>query len=222
MVIIKKVEKGDVKYITSIAELHRKAFQNFFLTQLGLPFLKTLYKGYINDDKSGIVVAEIKGELVGFMAYSTDYSGFYRRILHKYFVQFVFYAFLAVVFHPLFCKRLFRALRKSEDVRKEEVYVELASICVNPNMEKQGIGSMLIQYLKANTDFSVYKYINLETDACGNDAINQFYLKNGFQIARQYITNEGRKMNEYRFYGKNNRGNFEPSGGRRSELVHSI
>ena len=49
---------------------------------------------------------------------------------------------------------------------------------------------------------TAYKYINLETDACDNDAVNNFYLRNGFQLARNYVTAEGRKMNEYRYYGE--------------------
>ena len=56
--------------------------------------------------------------------------------------------------------------------------------------------------LKEITDFSVYEYINLETDACGNDAANKFYIKNGFRLARSYVTAEGRKMNEYRYHGE--------------------
>ena len=80
--------------------------------------------------------------------------------------------------------------------------MELASICVNPKAEGRGIGSQLIDKLKDITDFAIYSYINLETDACDNDAVNKFYMKNGFKLARSYVTPEERKMNEYRYYGE--------------------
>ena len=77
--------------------------------------------------------------------------------------------------------------------------MELASICVEPEMSGQGIGSILINYLKSIVDFDVYSYINLETDADHNDLANRFYIKNGFVLYRVYSTTEGRKMNEYHF-----------------------
>ena len=203
MVSIRKLDKTEDKsYIAAISRLHVKAFPNFFLTQLGLPFLKTLYNGYLEDENSGIIVAELNGKLVGFIAYSNEYSKFYKGLLKKHLIRFAFCSLLAVIRHPSFCRRLLGAFKKSDDVKKEEPYVELASICVNPKVGKRGIGTMLIQHLKEVTDFSAYAYINLETDACDNDVVNQFYIRNGFQLAREYVTAEGRKMNEYRYYGE--------------------
>ena len=57
MVSIRKLDKTeDEGYIAAISRLHVKAFPDFFLTQLGLPFLKMLYKGYLEDKNSGIIV----------------------------------------------------------------------------------------------------------------------------------------------------------------------
>lgn len=202
MVSIQVLNKADGNYITRLSKLHMAAFPDFFLTQLGLPFLKTLYKGYMEDENSGIIVAEINGKLAGFIAYSNEYSKFYKGLLKRHLIRFAFCSLLAVIQHPSFCKRLLGAFKKSDDVKKEEAYVELASICVNPKAGGKGIGSSLIDKLKYITDFAIYEYINLETDACNNDVVNKFYLKNGFQLARSYVTAEGRKMNEYRYYGE--------------------
>lgn len=200
MVSIHVLNKADGNYITKISKLHMAAFPNFFLSQLGLPFLKTLYRGYMEDENSGIIVAEINGKLAGFIAYSNEYSEFYKGLLKRRLIQFAFCSLLAVIKHPFFFKRLLGAFKKSDDAKKEEAYVELASICVNPKNEGKGIGSRLIDKLKEITDFTIYEYINLETDACDNEAVNKFYMKNGFQLARSYVTAEGRKMNEYRYY----------------------
>ena len=61
------------------------------------------------------------------------------------------------------------------------------------------MGSALIDYLKGIVDFNTYAYINLETDADGNEDVNKFYVKNGFVLEREFVTAEGRRMNEYRF-----------------------
>ena len=39
--------------------------------------------------------------------------------------------------------------------------------------------------------------IYLTTDDSNNEAVNAFYRKCGFRIERQYVTPEGRSMNEY-------------------------
>ena len=167
MISIRKLDNADDKYITTLSKLHMTAFPNFFLTQLGLPFLKTLYRGYMEDENSGILVAEINGKLAGFIAYSNEYSKFYKGLLKRHLIRFAACSLLAVIRHP--------------------------------KAGGKGIGSRLIDKLKDITDFTAYKYINLETDACDNDAVNNFYLRNGFQLARSYVTAEGRKMNEYSY-----------------------
>ena len=187
------------KRIDELVKLHQHAFPTFFLTQLGSPFLKTLYKGYLDDKESGIIIAEDKGQILGFIAYSNDYPHFYKGLIKHKIIQFAWCSFLATIRHPSFAKRLLRAFKKSDSVIKNEKYVELASICTDPSIEGKGIGTALIKKLISKIDFNVYSYISLETDADNNDKVNKFYKKNGFTLSRQYITPEGRKMNEYHY-----------------------
>ena len=199
MVEIRELEMASSDYIKAIAELHKRAFNSFFLTQLGIPFLRTLYIGYMDDKDSGLIVAEDGSRLVGFIAYSNDYPRFYKGLIKNHLLKFAFCSAGAAIRHPSIIKRLLGAFKKSESVIKEEKYVELASICVDPEIESKGVGTALIDYLKGIVDFNTYAYINLETDADGNDAVNRFYVKNGFELEREFITAEGRRMNEYRF-----------------------
>ena len=193
------IEEKDKARIAELVKLHKKAFPGFFLTQLGSLFLETLYKGYLDDKNSGIIVAESQDIIVGFIAYSYDYPNFYKGLLKHKIIVFAWCSFLAFLRHPSYAKRLFGAFHKSEAVEKNEKYVELASICVDPSMKGHGIGSALIDYLKSRVDFQFYAYIMLETDADNNQNVNDFYVKNGFKISKTYVTPEGRKMNEYRF-----------------------
>ena len=199
MALIRELKETEKQLITNIAELHRRAFPHFFLTQLGISFLKTLYKGYLEDNESGIIVAEEDEKLVGFIAYSNDYSRFYKGLIKHHLFKFAICSAGATIRHPSFIKRILGAFKKSNSVAKEERYVELASICVEPRIENHGVGTQLIDFLKGFVDFNKYAFINLETDADGNDSVNKFYLKNGFELARQFTTAEGRRMNEYRY-----------------------
>lgn len=199
MVCIHELENANPEFIRTIAELHRRAFPAFFLTQLGIPFLRTLYTGYIEDIDSGIIVAEDEGRLVGFIAYSKDYPKFYKGLIKNHLIRFAVCSLSAVICHPKFIKRVLGAFKKSESVVKEEQYVELASICVDPSVAGKGIGSELVDYFKGIIDFDRFAYINLETDAVNNDDANRFYQKNGFILSRTFTTAEGRRMNEYRY-----------------------
>ena len=201
---IRELSGNNQVYIRELVSLHSQAFPDFFLTKLGEPFLRTLYKGYLDDPNSGIIVAEDNCSLLGFIAYSNDYPGFYKRLIKEKIVQFAWCSFLAVLRHPLFIKRILGAFGKSDSVVKDQKYVELASICVSPSAEGRGVGSALIDYLKSMVDFSEYAYINLETDADDNEKAIEFYLKNGFVLAREYYTREKRRMHEYRYAEKTN------------------
>nr|WP_296486043.1 GNAT family N-acetyltransferase [uncultured Acetatifactor sp.] len=199
--VIKKLDKITSECINNIAELHKKAFPSFFLTQLGVPFLRVLYTGYMEDKDSGIIIAEEKNKLVGFIAYSNDYPRFYNGLIKNHIVKFALCSLGAAIRHPAFIKRLLGAFKKSKSVERNTKYVELASICVEPRIKSHGVGTALINYLKGIVDFNIYAYINLETDADGNDGVNMFYKKNGFELVRQFTTAEGRRMNEYNYKG---------------------
>ena len=198
-IIIRKLNDPNKSQLVRISRLHMKAFPDFFLTKLGFSFLSTLYTGYAEDADSGIIVAEVKGKIIGFIAYSNDYARFYKGLIKHHIIRFAVCSAFAAIRHPSYIKRLLGAFKKSDSVVKVEKYVELASICVDPRVKSKGLGTALIDYLKKLVDFNEYKYINLETDADGNDAVNKFYVKNGFVLSRQYETTEGRRMNEYRF-----------------------
>lgn len=195
--IIRETDSINRAVVNAIAKLHKKAFPGFFLSQLGIPFLRTLYKGYLEDDNSGIIVAEDESKTVGFIAYSYDYPLFFKGLIRRHIIKFALCSLGAVIRHPTFAKRLLGAFKKSESVVRDEKYVELASICVDPEIRCRGIGTQLVEYLKRAVDFEKYSYINLETDAIGNDNANCFYVKNGFVLRRSFVTAEGRKMNEY-------------------------
>lgn len=199
---IKEIASHDRKSIEQVVTIHLDTFQGFFLTFLGRGFLRQMYQSYCEHESSCLLVAlDEENRLVGFLAYSVDMSGLYKFMIKRRLVAFAWYAFGAFLRKPKVFMRLVRAFLKPGESKREENYVELASIGVRPDTKACGVGSHLISELKRRVDFEKYAYITLETDAVNNDPANQFYLKNGFVVERTYTTHEGRLMNEYHYRG---------------------
>lgn len=201
MVTIRKVKSDEKKTINEIVAIHLNTFTGFFLTFMGKGFLKQMYQSYCEHDESGLLVAEDDGKAIGFLAYSSNFSGLYKFMIKTRIVQFGWYSIGAFFRRPSAFMHIIKAFLKPGEAKRKENYVELSSIGVDPNVKSKGIGSALIEELKKLVDFEKYAYITLETDAVNNEGAIHFYEKNGFVRERMFKTDEGRKMYEYRFKG---------------------
>ena len=200
MTKIVELKEADKAALDAVVRIHLQTFQGFFLTFMGKGFLKQLYRSYCDHPESGLLVALNEENVpVGFLAYSGALSDLYKYMIKRRLIPFGWYAAGAFFRKPKVFMRLVRAFLKPGESKREEAYVELASIGVSPEMKGAGIGSQLIDALKERVDLNRYAYINLETDAVDNEAANGFYVKNGFVLTRTFATAEGRQMNEYRF-----------------------
>ena len=200
---IREVGKNEKDIINDVVRIHLDTFEGFFLTFMGKGFLKTMYSSYCAHGESGLLIAvDEDGNTVGFLAYSGNMSGLYKYMIKKKLIPFAWYSLGAFFRKPKVFMRLVRAFLKPSESKREESYVELASIGVDPSAKSKGVGSQLIDKLKEIVDFAKNAYITLETDAENNEGANRFYQKNGFSLIREYATREGRKMNEYRFAPK--------------------
>lgn len=197
---IKELRELDSDVINEVVEVHMESFQGFFLTFLGRGFLRQLYRGFAEHLDSGLLVAQKDGKTIGFLAYSSNMSAFYKFLVKKHLTAFAFYALGGFIRKPTVFFRLVRALTYSKEAKREEDYIELSSIGVSPSGSNAGVGSGLIAMLKQRVAESPATYIKLETDAIDNEKANKFYQKNGFVLDHVYETQEKRKMNEYRLY----------------------
>ena len=198
MILVKKVQANEGSLIDDIVSIHINTFQGFFLTFMGKGFLKQMYLSYSEYSKAGILVAiDDKNRVQGFLAYSSDFSGLYKYMIKTKIVLFAWYSVGAFFRKPSSFMHIIKAFVKPSEAKRNEEYVELASIGVDPRSKSKGIGSKLIDELKKQVDFEKYAYITLETDAIDNDAAINFYEKNGFIRKRQYKTSEDRVMFEY-------------------------
>ena len=202
MVTIREVKSNEKELINEIVSIHLNTLTGFFLTFMGRGFLRQMYQSYCDHDESGLLVAEEDGKALGFLAFSSNFSGLYKFMIKTRLIQFGWYSIGAFFKRPSAFMHIISAFLKPWEAKREEKYVELSSIGVDPNVKSKGIGSKLIDALKDNVDFNKFAYINLETDAVDNEGAIHFYEKNGFVRERMFETDEGRKMYEYRFVGE--------------------
>lgn len=202
MIAIREVKSEEKELINDIVSIHLNTFTGFFLTFMGRGFLNQMYRSYCDHDESGLLVAEDNGKAIGFLAYSGDFSGLYKFMIKTRLIPFGWYSVGAFFRRPSAFMHIIKAFLKPSEVKRDEKYVELSSIGVDPTIKSKGVGSLLIDELKKIVDFNKFAYITLETDAINNDGAIHFYEKNGFVRERMYETDEGRKMYEYRFLGE--------------------
>lgn len=184
--------------VDSIVSIHLSAFPGFFLTFLGKGFLKYLYRGFIEHNESGIIVAKEDTQLLGFLAYSSNISNFYSYLLKQYFFIFAWYGFLGAIRSPKSVFRIVRALRYPKIKKKNEDFIEISSIAVDPSVQAKGVGSSLINALWSSiSQTTTIEGVCLETDAENNDVVNNFYQRNGFVLMETWTSRENRKMNGY-------------------------
>lgn len=196
-----RIQTAKGEDISSVVGIHLATFPGFFLTFLGPGFLKVLYQGFLEHYNSELLVArqETDGAIMGFAAYSNNISQLYRYLLRHHTLSLGWYAFLGFLRRPSVFFRLLRALKQPGDCQRAEAYATLSSIGTYPDHKRKGVGSALLDAIKQQVDFSQVAYLMLQTDAKDNEAVNAFYISNGFVLHGCHTTREGRKMNEYRF-----------------------
>lgn len=190
---IRKATKADVG---SIVEIHKVAFESFFLTSLGSRFLELYYSTFINSDKGVVYCVEKDGSIVGFAACSYISRGFnfylIKRNLFKYVTEF----FLILFTRPKAIIRLIKNLNKesdNSDVDDKGEYAELYSIAIRPTCQGEGIGKKLL----TKTEEEVKEHnnrISLTTDYYKNEKTVGFYRSLGYRDFYEFTTYPKRRM----------------------------
>jgi ribosomal protein S18 acetylase RimI-like enzyme len=181
--------------LVGVVAIHRAAFPNFFLSFLGLRFLRVFY-GFIAGESIALV-ALADGELAGFVAGVVDPRQFYRRLMKRRFAQIALAITPIVLRHPSTLARVTRRARQRTGADNHEPSgAELMSLAVDPNQEHRGIGRALVAAFAQCVAAAGEKRLWLTTDAADNDRVIHFYESQGFSQSREFVTAEGRAMVE--------------------------
>jgi ribosomal protein S18 acetylase RimI-like enzyme len=103
----------------------------------------------------------------------------------------------AILRKPTIVPRIARAVAHPSRNPVGKDVAGLYSIGVLPEAQGTGVGKVLVEAFLAEARGSGCRRVFLTTDSDGNDAANAFYRKMGFRVERQFVTPEGRAMNEY-------------------------
>ena len=193
--MIRAAQLADVPAIVSV---HMESFPGFFLTFLGTEFLRVLYTKTLALPEAIAFVAGNNGTgLVGFVIGVTSQTSFYRTLLQKYWTDFARVSMGPALRHPRIVPRLVRALRRPQETQRATADCLLMSIAVRPEIQGHQIGMQLVHAFLAEAQRRGVRVVSLTTDRDENERANRFYQRQGFDVARSYVTSEGRWMNEY-------------------------
>lgn len=183
--------------IDAVVALHQAAFPSFFLSQLGTPFLRNFYAGFLTDPTSVTTVARANGRVVGAVVGTTAPGGFFRRLLGRRLLGFALASAQAVLRDPRRTLRLLRAVTYRGEAGERVSGALLSSICVDPLSEGRGIGRRLLtEWCTTARDLGATRAY-LTTDAVDNSAVNAFYERSGWTLTASFETPEHRAMNRY-------------------------
>ena len=188
----RKVKLVEYKILASI---HKKAFPDFFLTTLGVNFLKDYYKASLTSINSiSIGAVDDKRNIVGFAVGSIKSKGYHKNLLFENFFLFTTRAIILILTKPLAIIRLIKNLDKNHTSEDDGNYSELLSIGILPELKGSGIGKELLFSFEKEVKIRGGNKIALTTDFENNERVIAFYEKCGYQKFYSFTTFPSRKM----------------------------
>lgn len=184
--------------VAKVVRLHLASFPGFFLSFLGPRFLSLFYSGICAAHGGiGFVYLDDASIPVGFVAGTSNPGGFYSRLLKRDWLRFSLASIVPIMKKPSIIGRVARAVSHPSANPVGEDVAGIFSISVLPELQGNGTGKKLVQAFLSEAKERGCKKVFLTTDRDNNDAVNAFYRNLGFSVARQSVTPEGRRMNEY-------------------------
>lgn len=177
------------------AYIHNQAFEDFFLTTLGMQFLYTYYKSCLKNKNTIAVCAYTEeNRIIGFASGSVWSKGYNKNIILSNFFSFGIVSLRILLTKPLAILRLFNNLNKENNENDKGDYSELLSIGISPSYKGKGIGKQILlefekQVIKTNNN-----RISLTTDYFDNEDVIKFYNKLGYETFYNFDTYPKRKM----------------------------
>ena len=134
-----------------IADIHLQAFEDFFLTSLGLGFLKLYYKSAINFKGATTICAiNENNKIIGFSMGSIISTNFHKKLILSNKLGFFIRVIIILFSNPKALNRLKKNLQKKADPNDDGDYAELLSIGVLPEFKGLGVGKgLLIEFERA-------------------------------------------------------------------------
>ncbi|QOJ13159.1 MAG: GNAT family N-acetyltransferase [Planctomycetia bacterium] len=162
-----------------VARLHALTINRGFLARLGPRFLRELYIGIEEDPESAVWVAELDGSVCGFLAYTANVAGLYRRVLRARSWR-LFLGMIPRVLRPAMLRNVLETLcypRTQEAMHLPRA--ELLAVGIDPHRQGTGAGRRLVAAMldRARADGVDRVKVVVGGDL---DGANAFYPRVGF------------------------------------------
>lgn len=183
----------------ALAYLHMCAFPNFFLTTLGLPFLRRLYAGFMKQSEGICLVSKKADMIIGFAVGTMEPAGFFRGLLREQALGFAMASIPGLLRNPVYATRkCFGALfYRGETPGGIPDAALLSSLAVSPVTQSKGVGQALVHAFAEEVRRRGGKAIYLTTDESENEKANRFYAKCGFELLDTFKRPGNRVMNRW-------------------------
>lgn len=192
------VRKPEKKEFAMIARLHKNAISTGFLSTLGCTFLNHLYQAISREGNAIVLVAEIDGQVAGFVSGTLITGELFKNVLLKNWFRFLL-PVVTIVFNVNVIVKMIETIKyglknhKSGEI--EQVPAELLSIAVAESCQGKGVGKTLIENLeKFFLEKQAFKYKVVTYSE--NIPANYLY-RNCKMILKNQFTHHGNIMNEY-------------------------
>lgn len=190
-----KIENITINNLNTIVNIHMLSFKDNFLTKFGDSFLSNFYKFILCKPGNFGYLVKYNDEFVGFVVGANSNFSIYKNILKNaknyILIMKIFFNKPSLFFS--FVQKLFY----SPNFIYNNNSIILLSICVHPNFQNLGLGSILIDIFEKSAKENGYKYIYLTTDSIENDTVNKFYKKKNYDILKVFRQTKSRYMNLY-------------------------
>lgn len=190
-----KIRKAIVQDYKFFAVIHKTAFENFFLTLLGIDFLETYYKACIKyDDSIAICAVDEEDNILGFATGCLHANQYHKKLILKNLYSFAIRGLMLILCRPKALLRLAMNLNKTPNPKEDKEYSELLSIAILPELNGSGLGEVLLTNFENEAFSRGSKKVTLTTDYYDNNRVLSFYKKCGYGVFYDFITYPNRRM----------------------------
>lgn len=172
-----------------LASLHHQELSGDFLPSFGKPFLELLHQLILSSNQAITLGFYEKNELLGFVVGARNTNTFFSDIFKRGWPQLLPHVIKKLILQPNTLKHFWQTLFYGN--KKSAILAELIIIIVTNKAQGKGIGTQLLEQLKAE-----YKKININqflvSTIHNNKQSNSFYVKRG-----------GKALKKFHLYDKN-------------------
>lgn len=197
------ITEAKIELLDGLVDVHEEAFPGFFLTEVGRGFLREYYRTLVQFNGARLysvtVSRQLRGFVGGYMS-STMFCGELRRRWLRFVVPLAFGICRRPVLLARVAARMFNVLQGRTGDEPSDGSLgcwELSSVAVRKSDRSAGLGRLLVEHFLGEASRENAAGVKLYTDAVGNDGVNIFYERIGFQ--RIATIGSRRKMNVYRY-----------------------